>query len=60
MVKDNCNPVFDVTFEYLMSQGELNTQQLEVTVATQKQLLSSGNNIMGQVCVLFNCFFLRK
>lgn len=32
-----------------MSQGELNTQKLEVTVATQKQLLSTGSNVLGQV-----------
>ncbi|GLV41434.1 Extended synaptotagmin-like protein 2 [Carabus blaptoides fortunei] len=51
VIKDNCNPVYDETFEYLMSQGELNTRQLEVTVVTQKRLFSSGSNIMGQVLI---------
>ncbi|KAF5307728.1 hypothetical protein FQR65_LT06599 [Abscondita terminalis] len=50
VVKDNCNPVFDATFEYVLSQGELHTRQLEVTVATQKQLFS-GSNTMGQVLI---------
>ncbi|KAK4880110.1 hypothetical protein RN001_008256 [Aquatica leii] len=50
VVKDNCNPVFDATFEYVLSQGELNIQQLEVTVATQKQLFS-GSNTIGQVLI---------
>ncbi|KAF5284987.1 hypothetical protein FQA39_LY16852 [Lamprigera yunnana] len=50
VVKDNCNPVFDTTFEYILSQGELHTRQLEVKVATQKQLFS-GSNTMGQVLI---------
>ena len=59
VVKDNCNPVFDVTFEYVLSQGELHTQQLEVTVATQKQLFS-GSNTMGQVLIELGKFNLMQ
>ncbi|XP_018325864.1 extended synaptotagmin-2 isoform X2 [Agrilus planipennis] len=51
VVKDNCNPVFDESFEYLISQGGLNTQQLEVTVASQKHILSTGKNVIGQVII---------
>ncbi|CAH1401611.1 unnamed protein product [Nezara viridula] len=47
-VKDNCNPVYDETFEYVMSQGELSTRQLEVTVLTQKTWKSP---VMGQVII---------
>jgi hypothetical protein len=53
VVKDNCNAVFDETFEYILSQGELNTKQLEVTVASQKQLFYSGSNILGMVVIDF-------
>lgn len=51
VIKDNCNAVFDEKFEYLISQGELNSQQLEVTVCTQKQLFYSSSNVMGQVII---------
>ncbi|XP_075219377.1 extended synaptotagmin-like protein 2 isoform X2 [Lycorma delicatula] len=47
-IKDNCNPVFDETFEYVISQAELNSRQLEVTVLTQKTWKSP---VMGQVIV---------
>ncbi|KAL1497143.1 hypothetical protein ABEB36_008149 [Hypothenemus hampei] len=49
VVKDNCNPVFDETFEYVINQAELTNKQLQVTVGTQKQLFSS--NILGQVVI---------
>lgn len=49
-VKDNCNPVYDVTFEYILSQGELNSRQLEVSVVTRKGWFSSQSPVMGQVC----------
>lgn len=51
VVKDNCNPVFDESFEYVLNQGELATKQLEVTVCTQKQLFYSSSNVLGQVIV---------
>ncbi|XP_015835626.1 extended synaptotagmin-like protein 2a isoform X1 [Tribolium castaneum] len=53
VVKDNCNPIFDESFEYILSQGELNTKQLEVTVASQKQLFYSSSNILGMVIIDF-------
>lgn len=49
VVKDNCNPVFDETFEYVINQAELSNKQLEVTVGSQKQLFSS--NSLGQVII---------
>lgn len=47
VVKDNCNPVYDATFEYVISTGELGGTELEVTVATQKGFLSSP--VIGMV-----------
>ena len=49
VIKDNCDPVFDETFEYVLSQGELHTKQLEVTVASQKQLFYGSGNVLGMV-----------
>ncbi|CAH1720627.1 unnamed protein product [Chironomus riparius] len=51
VVKDNCNPVFDATFEYLISVAELNTSQLEVTICTDKLI---GSPILGMVKVDLN------
>ena len=48
VVKDNCNPVFDATFEYLISVAELNTSQLEVTICTEKLI---GSPILGMLKV---------
>lgn len=48
VIKDNCNPTFDATFEYLISTPELNSSSLEVTVATQKVI---GSPILGMVKV---------
>ena len=51
VIKDNCNPTFDATFEYLISSAELNSSFLEVTVATQKVI---GSPILGMVKVELN------
>ncbi|RLU26666.1 hypothetical protein DMN91_000463 [Ooceraea biroi] len=51
VMKDNCNPIFDEQFEYVISQGDLATRVLEVSVCTQKGWLSTGGNVMGQVHV---------
>lgn len=40
-VKDNCDPVFDATFEYVISNAELMNSELEVTVCTQKGFFGS-------------------
>lgn len=45
-VKDNCNPTYDETFEYVISMAELHSKHLEVTVLTQKTWKSP---VMGQV-----------
>ncbi|XP_024084996.1 extended synaptotagmin-2 isoform X3 [Cimex lectularius] len=47
-VRDNCNPTYDETFDYVMSQGELSSRQLEITVLTQKTWKSP---VMGQVII---------
>ncbi|XP_070155896.1 extended synaptotagmin-2 isoform X2 [Polyergus mexicanus] len=49
VIKDNCNPTFDEQFEYVVSQGDLNTRTLEVSICTQKGWLSTGSNVMGQL-----------
>lgn len=51
VMKDNCNPVYDEHFEYVLTPSELTGQQLEVTVATQKGFLSGGSPVIGQVIV---------
>ncbi|XP_046825819.1 extended synaptotagmin-1 isoform X3 [Vespa crabro] len=49
IIKDNCNPIFDEKFEYVVSQADLNTRVLEISVCTQKGWLSTGSNVMGQL-----------
>ncbi|XP_046681836.1 extended synaptotagmin-2 isoform X2 [Homalodisca vitripennis] len=56
-VKDNCNPTYDETFEYLISLAELHSRQLEVTVLTQKTWKSP---VMGQVIVNLSDLDLSK
>ncbi|EEB18657.1 conserved hypothetical protein [Pediculus humanus corporis] len=53
-IKDNCNPVYEQQFEYIISPGELSNRQLEVSVATRKKLFSSSSNCMGQVLINLN------
>lgn len=40
-IKDNCNPVYNATFEYLISTAELNSSELEISVLSKKGFLSS-------------------
>ncbi|XP_046986798.1 extended synaptotagmin-2-B isoform X3 [Schistocerca americana] len=47
-LKDNCNPVYDETFEYLISQADMRNRQLEVSVVTRKGFLQQSPT-MGQV-----------
>ncbi|XP_068157205.1 extended synaptotagmin-2 isoform X3 [Drosophila tropicalis] len=49
VIKDNCNPVYDASFEYLISIAELRQTALEVTVCTQKGFLSGGSPIIGML-----------
>lgn len=51
-MKDNCNPVYDECFEYIMSQGECNSQSLEITVASQKGFFAGGSPVIGEVCII--------
>ncbi|KAG8234696.1 hypothetical protein J437_LFUL015350, partial [Ladona fulva] len=50
-MKDNCNPIYDETFDYVISLGELNSRQLEVSVVTKKGFFSSESPIIGQVVI---------
>lgn len=52
VIKDNCNPVYDASFDYLISIAELRQTQLEVTVCTQKGFLSGSSPIIGMVGIL--------
>lgn len=52
VVKDNCNPVYDSTYEYIISAAELLTTELEVTVCTQKGFLSGGSPVIGMVIIV--------
>ncbi|KAL9890734.1 extended synaptotagmin-like protein 2 isoform 4-T8 [Glossina fuscipes fuscipes] len=54
VVKDNCNPVYDATFEYLISMAELMQSELEVTVCTQKGFLLGGSPIIGMLKISLN------
>ncbi|XP_017883150.1 extended synaptotagmin-2 isoform X2 [Ceratina calcarata] len=54
VIKDNCSPVFDEQFEYVVSQADLNSRTLEVSVCTQKGWLSTGSNVMGQLYLNLN------
>ncbi|XP_019695734.1 extended synaptotagmin-2 isoform X2 [Harpegnathos saltator] len=60
VMKDNCNPTFDEQFEYVISQGDLGTRILEVSVCTQKGWLSTGNKVMGQVHLKLNEIDIAK
>lgn len=51
VIKDNVNPVYDATFEYLISTAEMNSSSLEVTVCTQKVI---GSPILGMIKVDLN------
>lgn len=57
IVKDSCDPVYDATFEYIISSAELKNTELEVTVATQKAFLSGGSPIIGMVIKIFLTIF---
>lgn len=49
VIKDNCNPIYDETFEYLISSAEMMTSELEVTVCSQKGFLYGGSPIIGML-----------
>lgn len=52
VVKDNCDPVFDTTFEYIISNAELVNSELEVTVCTQKGFF--GSPVIGMQKISLN------
>lgn len=52
VVKDNCDPVFDATFEYVISNAELISSELEITVCTQKGFF--GSPVIGMQRLTLN------
>ncbi|XP_055923756.1 extended synaptotagmin-2 isoform X2 [Eupeodes corollae] len=48
-IKDNCNPVYEATFEYVISSAEIMQTDLEVTVCTQKGFLYGGSPVIGML-----------
>ncbi|XP_052869843.1 extended synaptotagmin-2 [Anopheles cruzii] len=52
VVKDNCDPVFDATFEYIISNAELVNSELEITVCTQKGFF--GSPVIGMQKMTLN------
>ncbi|XP_055637843.1 extended synaptotagmin-2 isoform X2 [Toxorhynchites rutilus septentrionalis] len=52
VVKDNCDPVFDATFEYIISNAELVNSELEVTVCTQKGFF--GSPVIGMQKIILH------
>ncbi|XP_058061694.1 extended synaptotagmin-2 isoform X3 [Anopheles bellator] len=52
VVKDNCDPVFDATFEYIISNAELVNSELEITVCTQKGFF--GSPVIGMQKLTLN------
>jgi C2 domain len=46
---DNCNPIYNDDFEYVMSEGELHGRKLEVSVVSNKKSMFASNPLMGQV-----------
>lgn len=53
---DTCNPVYDETFEYIMSKSEAYEQTLLATIKTKKKLFNDST--MGQV--FFQKYFPLK
>ncbi|XP_018563216.1 extended synaptotagmin-1 isoform X1 [Anoplophora glabripennis] len=54
VITDNCDPVFEETFEYLLTQTELSRSKLILTVKSKKMFFNS--NIIGQVIINFRTF----
>ncbi|XP_045489362.1 extended synaptotagmin-2-B isoform X3 [Pieris rapae] len=59
VVKDNCMPEYDETFEWVIPHAELHSRQVEVTVATHKGFLG-GSPVIGQVIVHLNQYDFRE
>lgn len=59
-IKDNCNPVYEQTFEYVVSPAELSSKQLEASVCTRKGNVLTYSNVMGQILVNLNELDLSK
>lgn len=54
VITDSCDPVFEETFEYLLTQTELSKSKLLLTVKSKKMFFNS--NIIGQVIINFRTF----
>ncbi|KAL5010091.1 hypothetical protein ScPMuIL_012396 [Solemya velum] len=51
VIKDNLNPVFDETFEFAVSPGELSTRSLEITVKNETGMFSSSQKVLGVLLI---------
>lgn len=60
IAKETCDPVYEATFEYIISSAELKNTELEVTVATQKGIFSGGSPIIGMVMVEIRFLFFER
>ncbi|KAG5886719.1 hypothetical protein JTB14_030785 [Gonioctena quinquepunctata] len=54
VITDNCDPIFEETFEYLLSLSELPNNKLVLTVKSKKIFFNS--NIIGQIVLNFKNF----
>ncbi|KAJ8964461.1 hypothetical protein NQ317_015306, partial [Molorchus minor] len=53
-ITDNCDPIFEETFEYILSMAELSNSKLIITVKSKKIFFNS--NVLGQVTISFKTF----
>ncbi|XP_012938317.1 extended synaptotagmin-2 [Aplysia californica] len=49
VIKDNLNPVFDETFEYPVSEAELSSRTLEISIKNEVGVFSSSKTMMGMI-----------
>lgn len=60
VVEDTLNPVFDETFEYPISEKELATRTLEVSVKNDVGVFSSTKEMMGKILLDFSSLDVDK
>lgn len=58
IAKESCDPVYEATFEYIISSAELKNTELEVTVATTKGIF--GSPVIGMVIKVIIIPFSQK
>lgn len=57
IVKDSCDPVYDATFEYIISSAELQNTELEVTVMQPSSFQIPFNTLVHgfNFCIILFC-----